>query len=149
MSRHERSTHTTDGAATAPRLPGTLRLGIVHLRVADLDRSVAFYESAIGLRLHRRADAVAAMGVGEEDLLVLHEQSGARAARAATRAFTTTPCSTPRAGSWRTRRCASPRREPPYRVPPTTAPTRRSTFLTPTETGSSSPQTARARRGRI
>ena len=80
MSRHERSTHTTDGAATAPRLPGTLRLGAVHLTVTDLDRSLAFYQNAIGLRLHRRDDSVAAMGAGEEDLVVLHEEPGARRA---------------------------------------------------------------------
>jgi catechol 2,3-dioxygenase len=61
-------------------LPATLRLGAVHLTVTDLDRSVVFYEDAIGLRLHRREDATAAMGAGEEDLLVLHKQPGARRA---------------------------------------------------------------------
>ena len=50
--------------ATAPTLPATLRLGAVHLTVSDLDRSVAFYESALGLGLHRREDGTAAMGVG-------------------------------------------------------------------------------------
>ena len=81
MSQHERSTHpSADPAASAARLPATLRLGAVHLSVPDLDRSVAFYEDAIGLRLHRREDALAAMGVGEEDLLVLHEEAGARRA---------------------------------------------------------------------
>ena len=81
MSRHEKSTHTTtDPAASAARLPATLRLGAVHLTVSNLDRSVAFYEDAIGLRLHRREDGVAAMGVGEEDLLVLYEEPEARRA---------------------------------------------------------------------
>jgi catechol 2,3-dioxygenase len=81
MSQHEKETHTTTGpAASAPRLPATLRLGAVHLTVTDLDRSVAFYEEAIGLRLHRRDGAVAAMGVGEEVLLVLHEEPTARRA---------------------------------------------------------------------
>ncbi len=65
---------------TAPTLPATLRLGAVHLTVSDLDRSIAFYEGSIGLRLHRREDGVAAMGVGGEDLLVLHEAPGARRA---------------------------------------------------------------------
>jgi catechol 2,3-dioxygenase len=61
-------------------LPATLRLGAVHLTVTDLDRSVAFYEDAIGLRLQRREDSVAAMGTGEEDLLVLYEEPSARRA---------------------------------------------------------------------
>jgi len=66
--------------AVLPQFPATLRLGGVHLTVTDLDRSVAFYEDAIGLRLHRREDSVAAMGVGEEDLLVLYEEPEARRA---------------------------------------------------------------------
>jgi catechol 2,3-dioxygenase len=81
MSQHKRSTHTTgDPAASLPRLPATLRLGAIHLTVRDLHRSVDFYQSVIGLRLHRREDSVAAMGAGGEDLLVLHEEPGARRA---------------------------------------------------------------------
>ena len=63
MSQHENSARTATDPAT--RLPATLRLGPVHLTVSDLDRSVAFYEDAIGLRVHRRKDGVAAIGVGE------------------------------------------------------------------------------------
>lgn len=63
--------------ALASVLPATLRLGPVHLTVSDLERSIPYYEDAIGLRLHRREDGVAAMGVGEEDLIVLHEAPGA------------------------------------------------------------------------
>ena len=81
MSQDERSTHTTTGPAASPaRLPSTLRLGAVHLTVSDLDRSVAFYEDAIGLRRHRREDSVAAMGTGNEDLLVLYVEPEARRA---------------------------------------------------------------------
>jgi catechol 2,3-dioxygenase len=75
VSQHEGPT-----PAAAPTLPATLRLGAVHLTVTDLDRSVAFYEEAIGLRLHRREGGVAAMGVGAEDLLVLYEEPKARRA---------------------------------------------------------------------
>jgi catechol 2,3-dioxygenase len=55
-----------------------LRLGATHLTVTDLDRSVAFYQDAIGLRVHRRDDGVAALGTGADDVLVLTEQPGAR-----------------------------------------------------------------------
>jgi catechol 2,3-dioxygenase len=68
--------NTTQTAA----LPATLRLGAVHLTVADLDRSVGFYQDSLGLRLHRRDDPVAALGTGEDDLVVLHELPGARRA---------------------------------------------------------------------
>ena len=68
-------------AATAETpLAATTRLGAVHLTVTDLDRSVAFYQDAIGLRLHRREDPVAAMGAGREDLVVLVEEPSARRA---------------------------------------------------------------------
>jgi catechol 2,3-dioxygenase len=64
----------------APVLPASLRVGTVVLTVTDLDRSVAFYENAIGLRLHRREDGRAALGAGGEDLLVLLEDRDARPA---------------------------------------------------------------------
>jgi catechol 2,3-dioxygenase len=57
-----------------------LRLGPVHLTVTDLDRSVGFYQDAIGLRQHRRDGEVAALGAGGEDLLVLHEAPFAKPA---------------------------------------------------------------------
>ena len=65
---------------TARVLPAALRLGAVHLTVSDLDRSVAFYRDALGLCQHRREDPVAALGAGGEDLVVLHEEPGARPA---------------------------------------------------------------------
>ncbi|HEV3229989.1 MAG TPA: VOC family protein [Solirubrobacteraceae bacterium] len=61
-------------------LPAALRLGRVELTVTDLDRSIAFYEESIGLRLARRDGAVAALGAGGEDLLVLVEDPSARPA---------------------------------------------------------------------
>ena len=72
MSQHKSPTHAR--AADSPTLPATLRLGAVHLTVSNLGRTVAFYEDAIGLRLHRREDGVAAMGAGTEDLLILYEE---------------------------------------------------------------------------
>ena len=81
MSQHENSARTaTDPASSSPKLPATLRLGAVHLTVSDLDSSVAFYREAIGLHLHRREDAVAAMGTGGEELVVLYEEPGVRRA---------------------------------------------------------------------
>jgi catechol 2,3-dioxygenase len=61
----------------APVLPASLRVGAVELTVTELDRSVAFYENAIGLRLHRREAGRAALGAGGEDLLVLVEDPNA------------------------------------------------------------------------
>jgi catechol 2,3-dioxygenase len=63
--------------ALAPHLPPTLRLGPVHLTVSHLDGSIAFYERALGLRLHDRDGDVATIGTGGEDLLVLVEEAGA------------------------------------------------------------------------
>jgi catechol 2,3-dioxygenase len=68
---------TAADAALAPQLPGTLRLGPVHLTVSDLDGSIAFYERSLGLQLHDRDGEVATMGVGGEDLVVLVEEPGA------------------------------------------------------------------------
>jgi catechol 2,3-dioxygenase len=62
---------------TRPKLPATLRLGPVHLTVSTLDGSIAFYQRALGLRVHDRDGQVATMGAGAEDLLVLVEVPGA------------------------------------------------------------------------
>jgi catechol 2,3-dioxygenase len=57
-----------------------MRMGAVHLTVSDLDRSIAYYEQGIGLRVHERDNGNARLGAGGEDLLVLTEQPGARSA---------------------------------------------------------------------
>src|SRR4051812_4425712 len=55
-------------------------MGAVHLSVGDLGRSIAYYESAIGLGVHSRDGGRAALGTGGEDLLVLTERPGAQPA---------------------------------------------------------------------
>ena len=73
MSLTEQSSHT-------PTLPAALTLGAVHLTVTDLNRSIPFYATAIGLRLHERADGIARLGTGDDDVIVLHESPGAQPA---------------------------------------------------------------------
>ncbi|MCB8922252.1 MAG: VOC family protein [Ardenticatenaceae bacterium] len=58
----------------------TMTIGTVALTVANLDDSLAYYQEHIGLRLHRREDDVAYLGVGGADLLRLEEKRGARKA---------------------------------------------------------------------
>lgn len=62
------------------RLPGATRLGVVRLQVADLARSVPFYEHVLGLRVLSRQGRVAVLGPtdGAQPILELHELSGAR-----------------------------------------------------------------------
>ena len=57
-----------------------MRMGAVHLTVADLGRSIPYYEQTIGLRVHERENGTARLGTGGEDLLVLTEQPGAQSA---------------------------------------------------------------------
>jgi len=62
------------------RLPAALRLGPVHVIVSDLDRSVAWYESQLGLLTHARDDGTVELGDGRETSVVLHEDPEARPA---------------------------------------------------------------------
>ena len=71
---------TAAGAPAAAEIPAQTRLGAVHLTVADLDRSVAYYESALGLSVRERGGGRALLGAGGVDLLVLVEEPGARPA---------------------------------------------------------------------
>jgi catechol 2,3-dioxygenase len=71
---------TAVGAPVRSELPPQTRMGAVHLTVADLDRSLAYYETQIGLRVHARDDGRAQLGAGGEDLLVLTEEPGAKPA---------------------------------------------------------------------
>jgi catechol 2,3-dioxygenase len=49
------------------------KLGFVHLTVADLSRSVGFYQRSLGFKIHRQDNGIAYLGAGEENLLVLTE----------------------------------------------------------------------------
>jgi catechol 2,3-dioxygenase len=71
---------TAVGAPVRADLPPETRMGAVHLTVADLDRSLAYYETQIGLRVHVRDDGRAHLGTGGEDLLVLTEEPGTKPA---------------------------------------------------------------------
>ena len=53
-------------------------MGAVELTVADLERSLAYYEKAIGLRTLERGGGRAALGTDGRELLVLVEEPGAR-----------------------------------------------------------------------
>ncbi len=68
-------------APSGYRLPDATRLGRVRLQVADLERSIAYYETVLGLRvIHRGADGVVRLGPqGDEQVIVeLHEKAGAK-----------------------------------------------------------------------
>jgi len=94
-TRSEATTHaifgeTDPGSSAVPgsygeaprgyRLPDALRLGGVRLQVADLARSLAFYEQVLGLRVLERGDAHAVLAAQGSDasLVELRERRGAR-----------------------------------------------------------------------
>ena len=62
---------------SAVSLPPSLRMGAIHLTVSDLDRSVAWYQSALGLRVHSLEPPVAHLGDGTATVLVLTEDPSA------------------------------------------------------------------------
>ena len=74
-----------DPSLTSPdaRLPAETHLGRVRLQVADLDRSIGYYEQVLGLRtLERRAgEAVLGDQVSKVPLIELREQPGANPVR--------------------------------------------------------------------
>ncbi|MEA2318030.1 MAG: catechol 2,3-dioxygenase [Solirubrobacteraceae bacterium] len=72
---------TATGAPAVADVPPETRMGAVHLTVADLARSIAWYDHALGLRVREQGDGRASLGAGGEDLLVLEEEPGARPAR--------------------------------------------------------------------
>ena len=69
-------------APAGHRLPRATRLGRVRLQIADLERSLAFYEHTLGLRVLERDDTRAALAAEGDDgaLIELVERKGARSA---------------------------------------------------------------------
>jgi catechol 2,3-dioxygenase len=61
------------------RLPETTRLGHVHLQVADLERSLAYYRDGLGFRVLHQSAGQAALGADGADapLVMLSEKKGA------------------------------------------------------------------------
>jgi catechol 2,3-dioxygenase len=68
---------TAGGAPAVAAIPAATRVGTVHLSVADLERSIGYYEYTLGLRVQARDGDRAALGTGGEDLLELREEPGA------------------------------------------------------------------------
>ena len=62
------------------RLPDDIRLGAVSLQVADLARSLTYYQRVLGMRVLRQDGPFAALGPHGDDapLVELHELAGAR-----------------------------------------------------------------------
>ena len=65
------------GAPASGEIAASTTLGPVHLTVADLERSLAFYRNAVGLEVLGRADGTASIGVGDRELIVAVEEPGA------------------------------------------------------------------------
>jgi len=61
-----------------PEISPQTTVGAVHLTVSDLERSLAYYRSAIGLDVRGRENGRASLGAGDQELLVLVEEPGAR-----------------------------------------------------------------------
>jgi len=75
MTTSEIQTHTAEQHGIRPkgyRLPESTHLGRVRLQVADLDRSLAFYENVVGLREIRRTTDSASLGAHGEDREIVH-----------------------------------------------------------------------------
>ena len=73
-------THPDSTSASQATLPAALRLGAVDLTVSDLDRAVAWYQRALGMRVHSHETSHAALGDGNETTVILHEDAAARSA---------------------------------------------------------------------
>src|SRR5579884_1282109 len=68
---------TLESRVTTTSIDPATQVGVVALTVADLDRSIAFYTSAIGLAVLQRTGPDVALGAAGAPLLLLREQPGA------------------------------------------------------------------------
>lgn len=66
------------GVTQPPEIAAATRPGAVHLTVADLQRSLGYYERSVGLEVLERGAGRATVGVGGRELLVLVEEPGAK-----------------------------------------------------------------------
>ena len=66
------------GAPAEAEIAAATRMGPVHLTVADLGRSLEYYETQVGLRALDQSDGSASLGTGQRELLVLVQEPGAR-----------------------------------------------------------------------
>ena len=71
-----------EGAPSA--IDPSTTIGAVHLTISNLDRSVRFYESHLGFRVHRREERRASLGAEGPDLLVLSQCESAPRVRGTT-----------------------------------------------------------------
>ena len=81
LSDGEAGPATPGSYGVAPRefrLPSGTRLGLVRLRVSELERSLAFYETVLGMRVLRKSDGLAELGARDDDrvLVELNEKRG-------------------------------------------------------------------------
>jgi catechol 2,3-dioxygenase len=74
------TTITVTKRPSASPLPAGLQLGPVHLTVTNLERSIAWYETALGLHARSRDEGTAELGDGAGTVLVLVEDPQARPA---------------------------------------------------------------------
>jgi catechol 2,3-dioxygenase len=68
------------GAPARAEISPHTTVGAVHLTVSDLERSLDYYRTAIGLDVLERENGRASLGTGGRELLALVEETGARPA---------------------------------------------------------------------
>jgi catechol 2,3-dioxygenase len=61
-------------------LPATTSMGAVHVTVADLERSLGYYQETVGLSVREQGPGSVSLGAGDVELLGLVEEKGARPA---------------------------------------------------------------------
>ena len=80
MSVRDPEELTAAGDGGVATIAPATRMGAVHLTVGDLERSLGYYESVIGLEVLDQGAGRAALGTHERTLLVLVEEAGVQPA---------------------------------------------------------------------